>query len=66
VCLHVLDPAGEPDDDATRALLDRVNATGRAFLTHTVVDGRYAIRVAVGSLTTTRSDVDALWALLSP
>ena len=66
VCLHVLDSAGEPDDDATRALLDRVNATGRAFLTHTVVDGRYAIRVAVGSLTTTRSDVDALWALLSP
>jgi len=41
-----------------------VNATGRAFLTHTVVDGRYAIRVAVGGMTTERADVDALWELL--
>uniref|UniRef100_UPI001FE80B67 pyridoxal phosphate-dependent decarboxylase family protein n=1 Tax=Pseudonocardia pini TaxID=2758030 RepID=UPI001FE80B67 len=66
VCLHVLDAAGEPDDAATRALLERVNAGGRAFLTHTTVEGHYAIRVAVGSLTTTLADVDELWALLVP
>lgn len=64
VCLHVVTD-GAPDDAATKALLDRVNATGRAFLTHTVVGGHYAIRVAVGSLTTTASDVDGLWHLLS-
>jgi aromatic-L-amino-acid decarboxylase len=56
------DPAA--DDRATRALLEAVNASGRAFLTHTVVDGRYAIRVAVGATTTTRADVEALWELL--
>jgi aromatic-L-amino-acid decarboxylase len=64
VCLR-LDPGdtGDPDaaDAATRALLARVNATGRAFLTHTTVDGRYAIRVAIGGLTTGRTEVDALW-----
>jgi aromatic-L-amino-acid/L-tryptophan decarboxylase len=60
VCLRLVE-----GDAATKSLMERVNATGRAFLTHTVVDGRYAIRVAVGSLTTTQSDVDALWTELS-
>jgi aromatic-L-amino-acid decarboxylase len=64
VCLRV--ETGDPpaDDLATRALLAAVNATGRAFLSHTVVDGRYAIRVAVGGMATERADVDALWELL--
>jgi aromatic-L-amino-acid decarboxylase len=69
VCLRVRsgDPADddpEADNRATRAVLARVNASGRAFLTHTVVDGRYAIRVAIGGVTTSRTDVDALWELL--
>jgi aromatic-L-amino-acid decarboxylase len=38
-----------------------VNASGQAFLSHTVVDGRYTIRVAIGGVTTTREHVDALW-----
>ena len=64
VCLRV--ETGDPpaDDRATRALLAAVNATGRAFVSHTVVDGRYAIRVAVGGMGTERADVDALWELL--
>ena len=64
VCLRV--ETGDPpaDETATRALLAAVNATGRAFLTHTVVDGRYTIRVAIGGMTTERADVDALWELL--
>lgn len=64
VCLRC--DTGDPDGDdrATRALLAAVNASGRAFLTHTVVDGRYAIRVAIGGVTTGAADVDALWELL--
>jgi aromatic-L-amino-acid decarboxylase len=52
------------DDRATRALLHRVNTSGTAFVTHTTVDGRYALRVAIGSVATGRADVDALWDLL--
>jgi aromatic-L-amino-acid decarboxylase len=48
-------------DDATRAVLERVNASGSALLTHTVVDGRYVIRVAIGSVATEREHVVALW-----
>jgi aromatic-L-amino-acid/L-tryptophan decarboxylase len=56
VCLRL-----EAGDDATRTLMERVNATGRALLSHTVVDGRYAIRVAIGAATTEASHVAALW-----
>jgi aromatic-L-amino-acid decarboxylase len=61
VCLHVLGPDDEPDDAAGRALLERVNAGGRAFLTHTTVDGRYAIRVAIGALGTGPEHLETLW-----
>jgi len=66
VCLRVVTGRGvEADDEATREVLRRVNATGRAFLTHTVVEGRYVLRVAVGGVETRRRHVEALWAELS-
>jgi aromatic-L-amino-acid decarboxylase len=51
-------------DDATRTLVQAVNASGQAYLTHTVVNGRYAIRLAIGSVLTERRHVEALWRLL--
>ena len=51
-------------DDASAALLDAINASGRAFLTHTRLADRYAIRVAIGATQTTRSHVEALWELI--
>lgn len=48
-------------DDATESLLDQVNASGRAFLTHTRLDGRFTIRVAIGAATTEERHVTALW-----
>jgi aromatic-L-amino-acid decarboxylase len=51
-------------DDASEALLRAVNASGRAFLTHTRLGSRYAIRVAIGATTTERRHVEALWDLL--
>ncbi|HXV92027.1 MAG TPA: pyridoxal-dependent decarboxylase [Pseudonocardia sp.] len=65
ICLRVVTGRGDTaDDDATRAVMERVNASGAALLTHTVVGGRYAIRVAVGSVATERRHVEALWAAL--
>jgi len=52
-------------DAVSQALLERVNADGRFYLTHTRVDGAYVLRMAVGSPRTTESDIDALWSLLS-
>jgi aromatic-L-amino-acid decarboxylase len=62
VCLRVVTGDGpEADDAATREVMERVNASGEALLTHTVVDGRYVMRVAIGSATTEAAHVAALW-----
>ncbi|MGC1213794.1 MAG: pyridoxal-dependent decarboxylase [Micromonospora sp.] len=52
-------------DEASAELLRRVNATGRVHLTHTRVEGRYTLRLAVGSPLTTEQHVDEAWDLLT-
>ena len=44
-------------DDATRALLQRINDDGRIYLTQTLHRGRFVIRVQVGQFDCTRPDV---------
>ena len=48
------------DDTATAALLEAVNREGRVYLTQTTHDGRFVIRVQVGSWDCTRDDVMAI------
>ncbi len=52
-------------DDATRSLMDEVNASGRMYLTHTVVDGNVVLRMAIGATLTEQRHVRAAWELLS-
>jgi aromatic-L-amino-acid decarboxylase len=49
------------DDRQNRLLLDRINATGVAFLSHTVLNGKFVLRLAYGNLRTTQEDVEAVW-----
>ena len=51
-------------DDENEALLERVNATGEAFLSHTRLDGRYVLRLAIGNARTTGEDVRRAWDVL--
>ena len=60
-------PAGMDDaaaDAHNERIMGRVNADGRAFLSHTRVRGRLALRVAIGNLRTTEDDVRTAWKLL--
>jgi aromatic-L-amino-acid decarboxylase len=52
-------------DEATLGLMERVNTSGRAYLTHTSVGGRAALRLAIGSPLTEREHVEQVWKLLS-
>jgi len=45
-------------------IIDRVNATGKAFLSHTKLHGKYTIRVAIGNLETTEKHIIRVWELL--
>ncbi|MGR8919055.1 MAG: pyridoxal phosphate-dependent decarboxylase family protein [Gammaproteobacteria bacterium] len=49
------------DDDANRRLLERLNRGGRLFLSHTVLGGRFTLRLCVGQARTTLDDVAAAW-----
>ena len=51
-------------EEATMAAMEAVNASGEAYLSHTTVNGRAAIRIAVGSWRTTRADVERTWRAL--
>ncbi|HEX9901428.1 MAG TPA: pyridoxal-dependent decarboxylase [Acidobacteriota bacterium] len=45
-------------------LMDRVNATGRVFLTHTILKDRFTLRLAIGQRTTQERHVRLAWDLL--
>jgi aromatic-L-amino-acid decarboxylase len=55
---------GASDEDHAR-LLDAVNATGDVFMSHTKLEGRYALRLAIGNLLTTERHVARAWELLN-
>ena len=46
-------------------ILERVNASGEIFITHTKLDGRYVLRLAVGNARTTKDDVRRAWDVLN-
>ena len=63
--LNLLCIAHVDGDDATQRVLDSINASGQAYLTHTRVHGRLAIRVSIGGTWTEAEHVEALKELLS-
>jgi aromatic-L-amino-acid decarboxylase len=54
----------EASDAQNEALLERVNATGEVYLSHTRLAGRFVLRLAVGNMRTTEADVARAWELL--
>ena len=52
------------DEPTGRGFFDAVNTSGEAFLSHTKINGRYAIRLAIGNISSDQADVDRAWELL--
>jgi aromatic-L-amino-acid decarboxylase len=52
---------GDAPDEENEAILRRVNARGRIFISHTRLNGRYVLRLAVGNARTTEDDVRLAW-----
>jgi aromatic-L-amino-acid/L-tryptophan decarboxylase len=66
VCFRLDDGREESGLDAlNRRLLERVNASGRVFLTHTTLRGKFAIRLVVGQRTTEERHVRGAWDIIS-
>ena len=66
ICFRLNDGRDETGLNAlNQELLDRINATGRVFLTHTTLRGKYTIRLVVGQRTTEERHVREAWDIIS-
>ena len=52
-------------DDKNRAILEQVNAAGEVFLSGTVLNGKFTLRLAVGNRATTGAHVARAWQLVT-
>jgi len=48
-------------DEENRHILERVNASGKFFISHTALHNRVVLRIAIGNLGTTWDDVQECW-----
>src|SRR5262249_14692982 len=66
VCVRHEPPGqeGEALDQHTLAWVERVNRSGGGYLTPATLDGRWMVRVSIGSEATEREHVEALWGLI--
>jgi aromatic-L-amino-acid decarboxylase len=66
ICVRHTPPglSGEALDRHTQAWVDRINRSGRAWLTTALLDGRWMVRVSVGAASTEQDDVARLWRLM--
>jgi aromatic-L-amino-acid/L-tryptophan decarboxylase len=52
-------------DEENETVLERANRSGEIFLSHTKLDGRYVLRLAIGNARTTEADVRRAWEVLN-
>ena len=66
VCVRHEPPGLEGDalDRHTLAWAERLNRSGRAYVTPAQLDGRWMVRVSIGALGTERAHVEALWSAM--
>ena len=51
-------------DEENEAILEHANESGDIFLSHTKLNGRYVLRLAIGNARTTEDDVRRAWEVL--
>ena len=57
-------PEGASEDELARvnaAIMERVNASGHSYLSHTKLNGRYTLRLAIGNIRTSREHIELAW-----
>ena len=65
VCFRARGGTSEEETDRlNERILESVNATGEMFISHTRLDGRYTLRLAIGNLHTAEHHVSRAWDLL--
>lgn len=65
VCFRVR-PSGVADIDAlNERIMNEINASGEAYLSHTKLNGRFTLRLSIGSIRVEQSHIEKVWRLLN-
>lgn len=67
VCFRLKPKCNSSSDDGSemnRRLIEAINLSGRAFMTHAVVDGSFVLRFAIGTTLTEMPHVEGTWKLI--
>jgi aromatic-L-amino-acid decarboxylase len=56
---------GKPTDMLNETIMHAVNATGKAFLSHTKLHDKLVLRLSIGNIRTTEAHVRGAWELLN-
>jgi aromatic-L-amino-acid decarboxylase len=61
VCFRA-SPEGAADlDDLNEKLMNAVNASGKAYLSHTKLNGKFTLRLSIGSLRVEERHIEKVW-----
>jgi aromatic-L-amino-acid decarboxylase len=52
------------ENSLNQRLLAEINATGKAFLSHTILKGNFVLRFAIGNFQTTEQDIRETWEVI--
>src|ERR1700691_890226 len=61
VCFRLRSGDPSNQDQANQVLMERLNASGDLFLTHTKLDGKFTLRLCVGQTNTQARHVERAW-----
>jgi aromatic-L-amino-acid/L-tryptophan decarboxylase len=61
VCFRLRSGDRSDQDQANQVLMERLNASGDLFLTHTKLDGKFTLRLCVGQTNTQARHVERAW-----
>jgi aromatic-L-amino-acid decarboxylase len=64
VCFRATPTNGQSADAFNEAIMNRVNASGDVFLSHTKLNNMLVLRLAIGHLRTTEAHIGRAWELL--
>ena len=64
-CFRAIPKHARDLDEVNERLMDRINASGEAYLSHTKLDGKFTLRLSVGSIRVEERHLVKIWELLN-
>ena len=64
VCFRFLPKDSAVNDKVNSEIVERINASGRAYLTQTKLNGRTVMRIGLGNVLTTEEHLRSVWQLI--